>query len=114
MEADLGAKRVFFPGLPDHDAVDRAVIDWATDHDHVLAVTRCWSQLEEGDETRTRVYCVLIDADGDLDTARRECAEVLRRALGELVGIEILALTEAISQRQALIVGSGVLLWEHP
>ncbi len=110
---DLGGKRVFFPGLPDPDVVDRAVAGWAADHDHVLAVTRCWSQLEEGDEARTRVYSVLIDAGGDPASARLECAEIVRRAMGGPIGVEVLTCAQDIPRRQALIFDSGVLVWEY-
>ena len=57
----VGDDMVFFPGPADHDAVDTAVAAWAAYRDHVVAVTRCWAQHREGDESRLRVYAVVVD-----------------------------------------------------
>ncbi len=110
---ELGPDRVFFPGLADRDRVDEAVAAWGRGRDHVLAVTRCWSQLREGDETRTRVYGALLDPGGDPDLARRQCVELIGRLMNGPVGVEVLVLSEDIPAWQAEAFDNAVVLWER-
>ncbi len=103
---------VFFPGLPDHDAVDTAVVAWAKSVDEVLAVTRCWSQARDGDRTRLRVYGVII---GDLAMetwVRDKCADAARRGGESRMGIEVMAPRPDMDESQLRLLEGSVVLWE--
>jgi hypothetical protein len=108
----VGDDLVFFPGPADHDAVDIAVAAWAAYHDHVVALTRGWAQQREGDETRLRVYAVVVDDAAAASRVREECAEVVRRAVGGQVGIEVVEATPEAAERQRRLLDASVVLWE--
>ncbi|MDP9072499.1 MAG: hypothetical protein M3N68_14690 [Actinomycetota bacterium] len=107
----LGDNMVFFPGPPDHDAVDTAVTSWAAYRDHVVALTRCWAQRREGDEARLRVYGVVVDDAAEASRAREETAEVVRRAVGGQVGIEVVEASGELPERDRRVLDASVVLW---
>ena len=110
----VGDDMVFFPGPADHDAVDTAVAAWAAYRDHVVAVTRCWAQHREGDESRLRVYAVVVDDAAAAPRVREECAEVVGRAVGGQVGIEVVEATPEAAERHRRLLDASVVVWEAP
>jgi len=109
---ELGEDVGCSPGLPEHDGGDEAVAGGAAGHDRVLAVTRCWAQPAGDDRTRTRVYGVLVDAPDMIGRVRQECAEVVRRASGGPVAIEVAVPAEA-PQRHRRLLDQSVVLWQQ-
>ncbi len=108
----LSDDTVFFPGLPDHDAVDEAARAWAASRDYVLAVARCWGQPTDDDDVRVRIYGVLVANDDVVAPIRAECAEVVRRAGGGEVAIEVVVPSEELPDRQRRLFDHAVVLWE--
>jgi hypothetical protein len=105
-----------FPGLPDRDPLDVAVAEWAVGRP-VLAAVRAWSQPgnRAGDDTRTRVYGVLVDTDADVAPAREACAEaVVAAGLADEFAVEAAVLADDLPAHLRRLFDVGVVLWEIP
>ncbi len=112
----LGESDVVFPGPADHDAVDTLVAGWAAHAEGVQAAVRAWAKPgdeAEGDQ-RTRVYGVVVDDEDKVRPARQACFEVVARATGGPVAVEVAALTEDLPEHLRRLVDTGVVLWERP
>ncbi len=112
----LGEGDVVFPGPADHDAVDALVAGWAAHAEGVQVAVRAWAQ--PGDEAqgdqRTRVYGVVVDEEDRARPARQACFEVVARATGGPVAVEVAALTEDLPEHLRRLLDTGVVLWERP
>ncbi|MBW3548795.1 MAG: hypothetical protein KY452_11770 [Actinobacteria bacterium] len=112
----LGEGDVVFPGPADHDAVDALVAGWAAHAEGVQAAVRAWAQPgdEAQGEQRTRVYGVVVDDQHRARAARATCLEVVSRATGGPVAVEVAAVNEGPPEHLRRLLDTGVLLWERP
>jgi hypothetical protein len=112
--ARLPDDALLFPGLPDVDAVDSVVAGWAAHADHVEAAVRAWAQpAEEGEDHRTRVYGLLVDAPSAVAPARDAAVGVIRRTTGGEVAVEAVVPRADLPPHLARLFDVGVVLWER-
>ncbi len=110
---ELDGERAYFPGLSDHDAVDRTAVAWASALPRVRALVRCWSQAAQGDETRLRVFAVVAEPGADARQLREGGLGAIGQAMGGSVALEVIDAEGRPSGHQRQILDHGVLLWER-